>query len=54
MWVEHIKLELINSLDDPVRLERILQALLLFSLLELIPDPIEEELFVYLDHLSAA
>ncbi len=52
MWVDHIKCELIEAVPDPDRFNKLLQAILLFASLELIPHEIEEELFTFLDQLS--
>ena len=52
MWLDHVKCELIESIHDPDRFSSLLQAILLFASLELIPDDIEEELFQFLDQLS--
>lgn len=52
MWVEHIKCELVESIHDPEHLKRILDALLLFASLELMPDEVEDEIFQYIDQLS--
>jgi len=52
IWVEHIKCELIESLNDTQHFEQIIQALILLAYLELMPDEIEEELFTFIERLS--
>lgn len=52
MWVEHIKCELIEAYNDPLRFNKLLDALVLMVALGLMPEPIEEDIFGYLDELA--